>query len=51
MYKRYKTTTGHRYTMRISEDEIHERRLFHLALVAFPVLLIFCFALAAGVIV
>ena len=27
-YKRYKTTLGHKYTMRLCEDEIRERILF-----------------------
>lgn len=49
-YKRYKTTLGHRYTMRLCEDEIRERRLFRIALVASPLLMILAFALAAGMI-
>lgn len=49
-YKRYKTTMGHRYNMRICEDEIQERRLFHAALVFSPLLMVIAFAAAAGMI-
>lgn len=38
MYKRFKTTTGHRYTMRVCEDEVRERRLYHIAIVLVPFL-------------
>ena len=49
-YRRYKTTLGHRYVMRMCEDEIHERRLFHAALILAPLVMVFAFALAAGMI-
>lgn len=37
-YMRCKTTMGHTYYMRRCEDEIQERKLFHIALVALPFL-------------
>ena len=49
-YRRYKTTMGHKYYMRICEDEIQERRLFHAALVFSPLLMVIAFAAAAGMI-
>lgn len=50
MYKRYKTTMGHRYTMRISEDEQNERWMYYAALVLSPLVAVFGFAAAAGMI-
>ena len=49
-YKTYKTTLGHKYVMRVCEDEIHEKRLFMLALVASPLLAVIAFSIAAGLI-
>jgi hypothetical protein len=49
-YKTYKTTLGHKYQMRICEDELHERRIFRAVLVLSPLVMVFAFALAAGVI-
>jgi len=49
-YKRYKTTMGHKYQMRCCEDEVRERILFRMALFCTPLLMIFGFALAAGMI-
>ena len=49
-YKRYKTTLGHKYRMRCCEDEICERILFRAALFCSPLLMVFGFALAAGMI-
>ena len=49
-YRTYKTTMGHKYRMRICEDEQHERDLFHVALVLFPLITVFGFAAAAGMI-
>lgn len=49
-YKRYKTTMGHKYNMRLCEDEIHEKRIFHIMLVFSPLLIVFAFAIAAGMI-
>ena len=49
-YKTYKTTLGHKYTMRICEDELRERRIFRAVLVLSPLVMVFGFALAAGVI-
>ena len=36
MYKTMKTTMGHKYRMRMAEDEVAERDLFRLAVVALP---------------
>ena len=38
MYRTMKTTLGHRYRMRVCEDERRERRLFHVMLVTLPVI-------------
>ena len=38
MYRTYKTTMGRKYRMRMCEDEIAERALFHAAVVAMPFL-------------
>jgi len=38
MYKTMKTTMGHKYRMRMAEDEVAERDLFRLAVVALPFL-------------
>ena len=46
----FKTTLGHRYTMRVCEDEVQERQLFHAVLVLLPTLAVILFAAAAGVI-
>lgn len=35
-YKTFKTTMGHKIRMRMTEDEIAERELFHIALVGLP---------------
>lgn len=35
-YKTFKTSLGHKIRMRMTEDEIAERELFHIALVALP---------------
>ena len=35
-YRTIKTTLGHKIRVRMSEEEIAERELFHLVLVAFP---------------
>jgi len=35
-YRTIKTTMGRKYRMRIPEDELAERRLFHAALVCLP---------------
>ena len=49
-YKCYKTTMGHRYNMRICEDEARERMLFRVTLLFSPLLMVLAFAIAAGVI-
>ena len=49
-YRTFKTTTGQKYRMRICEDEVHERQLFHIALILFPLVTVFGFAAAAGMI-
>ena len=49
-YMRCKTTMGHTYYMRRCEDEIQERKLFHIALVFSPLLMVIAFAAAAGMI-
>ena len=49
-YKTYKTTLGHKYQMRICEDELHERRILKAVIVLAPLVMVFGFALAAGVI-
>ena len=49
-YKCYKTTLGHKYTMRLCEDEIRERWLFRIVLVVSPLSMILAFAMAAGMI-
>ena len=38
MYKTMKTTMGHKYRMRMAEDEVAERDLFRLAVVTLPFL-------------
>ena len=35
-YRTFKTTMGHKIRVRMSEDEIAERELFHIVLVALP---------------
>ena len=35
-YKTFKTTMGHRIRVKMSEEEIAERELFHMVLVALP---------------
>lgn len=47
-YRRVKTSLGHRYVMRICEDEVRERDLFHAAVVFLPMVAILAFSLAAG---
>ena len=37
-YKTMKTTMGRRYRMRMADDELAERELFRIALVALPFL-------------
>ena len=37
-YKTFKTTMGHKIRMRMTEDEIAERELFHITLVLVPFL-------------
>ena len=49
-YRRYKTTLGHKYQMRCCEDEVMERMLFRVALFFSPLLMVFGFAIAAGMI-
>lgn len=49
-YKTYKTTLGHKYQMRIYEDELRERRILKAAIVLAPLVMVFGFAMAAGVI-
>ena len=47
-YRRYKTTLGHKYQMRCCEDEVRERILFRVTLLFSPLLMVFAFAIAAG---
>ena len=49
-YKRDKTTLGHKYKMRLCEDEVQERWLFRAVLVFSPLLTVIAFAAAAGMI-
>ena len=35
-YRTFKTTMGRKYRVRMTEDEVAERELFHIALVALP---------------
>ena len=37
-YKTFKTTMGHRIRVKMSEEEIAERELFHMVLVALPLI-------------
>ena len=37
-FRTYKTTLGHKYRMRIAEDEKHERSLFRASVVILPFL-------------
>ena len=49
-YKRYKTTLGHRYTMRMCEDEIQEKMILRAAIVLAPLVAVVGFAMALGMI-
>lgn len=49
-YRRYKTTLGHRYTMRMCEDEIQEKRIFRAVVVLAPLVAVVAFAMALGMI-
>lgn len=49
-YRVFKTTTGEKFRMRVSEDEKFERQLFHVALILVPLVTVFGFAAAAGMI-
>lgn len=48
-YMRCKTTLGHRYYIRRCEDEVRERKIFHITLVGLPALAVVALAAAAGV--
>ena len=37
-YRTFKTTMGHKVRVRMSDDEIAERELFHILLILFPFL-------------
>ena len=37
-YRTFKTTMGRKYRMRVTEDEVAERELFHIALILVPFL-------------
>ena len=49
-YRTYKTTMGRKYTVRVCEDERHERRLFHAAVVFLPLAAVLGYAAAWGLI-
>ena len=49
-YKSYKTTMGHRYNMRLCEDEVAERFAFRAVMIFLPLLAIFTMAKVAGLI-
>lgn len=47
-YRREKTTMGRRFYVRMDEQEILERQIYHIALIGAPLITILMFALAAG---
>ena len=49
-YKSYKTTMGHKYSMRLCEDEVAERVAFRAVMIFLPLLTIFTMAKVAGLI-
>lgn len=49
-YKSYKTTMGHKYSMRLCEDEVAERFAFRAVMVFLPLLTIVTMAKVAGLI-
>ena len=49
-YKVIKTTMGRRFWVKMDEDEIRERKIYRAVVVMTPLVMIFSFALAAGMI-
>ena len=45
-YRTFKTTMGHKIRVRMSDDEIAERQLFHMTVTALPILTLILFAAA-----
>ena len=47
-YRTEKTTMGHKLRIRMSKEEIRERRIFHALMVILPTGMVWLFALAGG---
>lgn len=47
-YRKEKTTMGRRFWVKMDEEEILERKIYHIALVGTPLITILFFALASG---
>ena len=45
-YRTFRTTMGHKIRVRMTDEEIAERELFHMTITALPVLMLILFALA-----
>lgn len=45
-YKTFRTTMGHKYRAKMTDDEIADLQLFHIVLVVLPSLTIVLFAVA-----
>ena len=49
-YRTEKTTMGHKIRVKMSRQEIRERRIFHVLMVALPMGTVWLFAIAAGMV-
>lgn len=49
-YKVIKTAMGHRFRVKMDEDEIREKRILHAMIVLAPIVMILAFAIAGGMI-
>lgn len=49
-YRSVKTQMGHKFWVRMSDDEIIEREVFRLLVAATPLILVWVFAWAAGMV-
>jgi len=47
-YRVEKTSLGHKILVRMSREEIRERRILHILMVALPMGMVWLFALAGG---
>ena len=47
-YRKEKTTMGRRFYVKMDDQEILERQVYHIALVGTPLITILVFAMAAG---